>query len=115
VHQCRFVGVVRRGHPRVYAQRISLNDFTALPHVLMSAGGPARGDVDQALSALGLERRIAVTVPNFALPYIVEESDIIGVLPERLALRIAQNRSLGLFDLPIDVDAVTCSMLVLAP
>ena len=112
----RFVGVARRDHPRVHARRMSLDDFTALPHVLMSAGGPARGDVDQTLSALGLERRIAVTVPNLhALPYVVEESDIIGVLPGRLALRIAQNRSLGLFDLPIDVEAVTCSMLVLAP
>lgn len=46
---------------------------------------------------------------------VVEESDMIGVLPERLALRIAQNRSLAVFDLPIDVDAVTCSMLILAP
>ncbi|BBX82655.1 LysR family transcriptional regulator [Mycolicibacterium aubagnense] len=112
----RFVGVARHDHPYVSARRMSIDHFTSLPHVLMSAGGPARGDVDQALSALGLARRIAVTVPNFhALPYVVENSDVIGVLPERLALRIAQNHPLALFDLPIDVAAMTCSMLVLAP
>ena len=112
----RFVGVARHGHSHVLDGRMSLVDFTDLPHVLMSPGGPARGDADQALAALGLARRIAITVPNFlSLPYVVEASDVIGVLPERLALRAAENRPLTLFDLPIDVEPVTCSMLVLAP
>jgi hypothetical protein len=46
---------------------------------------------------------------------VIEKADIIGVLPERLALRAAETPSLTLFDLPIEVDPVTCSLLVLAP
>lgn len=112
----RFVGVARRDHPQLNAGRMSLEDFLTLPHALMSAGGQPRGDIDQALSALGLERHVAITVPNFlALPYVVERVDVIGVLPERLALRSAQTSSLTLFDLPIDVDRVTCNMLALTP
>ncbi len=112
----RFVGVARRGHPDIRGGRIRLDAFAALPHVLMSATNPPRGDVDQALSDLGLARRIAVTVPNFhALPYAVEKSDVIGVLPERLASRFAADRAVQTFDLPVEVAAVTCSVLVPAP
>lgn len=112
----RFVGVARRGHPKLAAGKLPLEDFLDLPHVLMSADGQPRGDVDHELSVLGLERRIVVTVPNFlALPYLIEETEAIGVLPERLARRAAAASALVLFDLPLRVEPVTCSMLVLAP
>jgi hypothetical protein len=49
----------------------------SLPHVLMSPGGQPRGDIDQALSSLRVERRVAITVPNFlSLPYVIEKADI---------------------------------------
>jgi DNA-binding transcriptional LysR family regulator len=112
----RFVGVARRDHPLLRTGSMSLEDFTGLPHVLMSATGEPRGDIDAALSSRGLERRVAMTVPNFlALPYVIERADVIGVLPERLALRAAATASLSVFELPIDTDPVTCSMLTLAP
>lgn len=112
----RFVGVARRGHPHLSTGEMPLDDFATLPHVLMSPDGRPTGDIDQALSALGRERRIAITVPNFlTLPYVVENSDVIGVLPERLALHAAQSHALDIFALPVDVGVVTCSMLVRAP
>ena len=112
----RFVGVARRGHPRLKNGRMSLKDFVVLPHVLMSPGGESRGDIDQALASLGVERRVAITAPNFlALPFIIEKADIIGVLPERLALRTAETASITLFQLPIKVDPVECNVLALAP
>jgi DNA-binding transcriptional LysR family regulator len=39
----RFVGVVRRAHPRLKRGRMSLDDFVATPHALVSlAGDPPR-------------------------------------------------------------------------
>jgi DNA-binding transcriptional LysR family regulator len=112
----RFVGVARQGHPLLHGGRMSVDDFAEAPHALMSFAGEPRGDIDHALSTLGIERRIAITAPNFlALPFIIEKADIIGVLPERLASRAAESASLALFDLPITVDPVTCNMLTLAP
>jgi DNA-binding transcriptional LysR family regulator len=111
----RFVGVARRGHPRLTDGRMSLDDFVDLPHVLVSPGGQPSADIDP-LSSLGLERRVAITVPNFlALPYAVEKADLIGVLPERLALRAAETASLTLVDLPIRIEGMTCNLLTLAP
>jgi DNA-binding transcriptional LysR family regulator len=109
----RFVGVARRGHPDVDGTTMSRDAFAGLPHVVLSPDGRPRGEVDQALAALGVTRRIAVTVPNFlTLPYVVENSDVIGVLPERVAQRAAGHHPLAVFELPIDIGAVTCSMLV---
>lgn len=112
----RFVGVARRDHPRLNDGHMSLEDLLDLPHAVVSPGGEPGSDIDGALTALGLQRRIAITTPSFlALPFIVEKSDIIGVLPERLARRIADSTSLTLFDLPIEVEPFTCSVLALAP
>jgi len=109
----RFVGIARKKHPHLHCQNISLEKFVGAQHVLVSADGEARGTVDQALQERGLHRSIAITTPNFlAVPFIVEHTDIIGVLPERLATRFAQLASLTLFDLPIAVEPISCNMLV---
>lgn len=112
----KFVGVARRKHPLLRKGRMTLDDFVSVPHVVMAPGGTDRVDIDEALALRGLSRRVAVTTPSFlALPFIVEQADVIGVLPQRLASRAAESARLILFDLPIDVEPVTCSVLTLAP
>lgn len=109
----RFVGVARKGHPHLRKGRMPLDDFVALPHAVVSAGGEPNSDVDRALDALGLKRQIAIAAPNFlALPLVIEHTDIIGVLPARLASRAA---GLTAFELPLEIDPVTCNLLAPAP
>lgn len=109
----RFVGVARKGHPRLRKGRMSLDDFVALPHAVVSAGGEPHSDVDRALDALGLKRQVAIAAPNFlALPLVIEHTDIIGVLPARLASRAA---GLTAFELPLQIDPVSCNLLAPAP
>ncbi|WP_341677455.1 LysR family transcriptional regulator [Niveibacterium sp. SC-1] len=111
-----FVGVARQGHPRLRKGRMSLKDFAAQSHVVVSPSGETRVDVDAALVALGIERRIAMTAPSFlALPFIVEGSDLIGVLPRRLAARAAERMALSCFELPFEAEPSTCSMAALKP
>lgn len=112
----RFVGVARRDHPRLGNGTMTLDDFVDTPQVLISPGGEARGDIDEALKLLGRERRISITVPNFlTLPLIVQSTDLIGVLPERLAGQIAGAGSLMIFDLPLKIEPIISSMLALTP
>jgi len=112
----KFVGVARRKHPLLRKGRMTLDDFLSVPHVVMASAGTDRVDIDEALALRGLSRRVAVTTPSFlALPFIVEQADVIGVLPQRLALRVTESARLVLFDLPIDVEPVTCSVLAPAP
>jgi DNA-binding transcriptional LysR family regulator len=110
----RFVGVARRDHPQVRGERITLRNFNNAPHVIVAAGGETRGGIDGALRHAGATRRVVVTTPNFlALPFLVENSDLIGVLPERLALRMMATTPLTIFNLPVRVEPMSCSVLVL--
>jgi DNA-binding transcriptional LysR family regulator len=108
----RFVGVVRRGHPRLKRGRMSLDDFVATPHALVSLSGDAHGRVDEALGSIGLKRRVAMTVAHFlALPFVVAASDMVGVLAERVAVRMADTTGIALFPLPLDLPKWTVHLL----
>ena len=82
----RFVCVVRRDHPEV-KDRLTLDEFCALEHLLVSPSGRSfSAQTDDVLAALGRGRRIRLSVPHFLLvPEILVRSDMIAVLPERLA------------------------------
>ena len=60
VHEERFVGIARKGHPALVKRgrklHIDLDDFTRLPHILVSPRGDTRGAVDDALESLGRSR-----------------------------------------------------------
>src|SRR5688572_22163807 len=61
-----FVCMVRRDHPAI-KKRLTLDRYTRANHVLISSPGEGPGVVDFALEKLGLERRVAVTVPFFMI------------------------------------------------
>ena len=53
---------------------------------MVSLTGDAYGFVDRVLSEEGRSRRIALTVPNFMFALaVIAETDLISVLPRRLA------------------------------
>ncbi|WP_376098999.1 LysR substrate-binding domain-containing protein [Roseomonas sp. CCTCC AB2023176] len=108
----RFVGVARRGHPGIVGGRMDAATFAGLPHALVTTRRDATGAVDEALAARGLKRRIALTLPYaMALPVALEGTDLVASLPSRLARRVAEDGGVQIFDLPVDVEAWTVSML----
>jgi LysR family transcriptional regulator, mexEF-oprN operon transcriptional activator len=65
---------------------ITLSEYTATPHVLMSSSGEFPGLVDDALSKLGTSRRIVMSGTQFLLvPYLLQSMAAIATLPERFA------------------------------
>ncbi|WP_226501833.1 LysR substrate-binding domain-containing protein [Pseudomonas sp. MWU16-30322] len=105
-HKERFVGIARKGHPALVKRgkhlHMELDDFTRLPHVLISPRGDARGAVDDALEQLGRRRKISVTCPSFlAVPFMVGASESIAVVAERVALQMQETAQLSIFELPL--------------
>jgi DNA-binding transcriptional LysR family regulator len=98
----RFVCVVRRDHPRI-GNRLTLEEFCATDHLLVSPSSAAfTAQTDNALAAIGRSRRVRLLVPHFLLvPEILVRSDMIVVLPERLA-RGYQDR-FRIFELPLEM------------
>jgi DNA-binding transcriptional LysR family regulator len=102
----RFVCVMRKGHPHA-GERLTLDDYCALDHVLVSPfGGAFSAPADDALAATGRSRHVRLSVPHFLLvPEILKRSDMIAVLPERLARGYGDR--FRLFDLPFDLAPMT--------
>jgi DNA-binding transcriptional LysR family regulator len=98
----RFVCVARKGHARV-GERLTLDQYCALDHVLVSpSGGAFSAPADDALAAIGRTRHVRLSVPHFLLvPEILRRSDLIAVLPERLARGYGDR--FRIFDLPFEL------------
>ncbi len=92
-----FVCIARAGHPRL-SRRPTLKQYLAEDHALISARGVTPGNVDDALEASGLTRRVALTLPHYLVaPTVVAHTDLILTLPRRVAALFARNRRLRMF------------------
>jgi DNA-binding transcriptional LysR family regulator len=82
----KFVVIMRPGHPAA-TRELTAESYAALSHVKLSPSAIGTMMVDEALARRGLKRRIAMTVPSwFDLPYIVECSDLVAIVPDRGAI-----------------------------
>jgi DNA-binding transcriptional LysR family regulator len=92
---------VRHGHPTV-KDKLSLEHYLSLRHVLVAPGGGPGSLVDTELQRRGLERRVALRVSNFLVaPVVVAETDFISTMPELLARRMAKRYRLRLVPPPL--------------
>ncbi|WP_235857806.1 LysR family transcriptional regulator [Marimonas lutisalis] len=110
--------IARNGHPRIANARLSPGDvipidlYCDLGHVLFSPEGRLRGMGDAALDAIGRERNIVMTMPIFSGVYnAVAESDLIALLPTRLAERVAERLGLSIYRPPMPVATVQLCMI----
>ncbi|MGO7042346.1 LysR family transcriptional regulator [Rhizobium acaciae] len=78
--------IARKGHPAVQG-RLSLDVFCALEHVVVSPqGGGFSGPTDAALEAVGRRRTVALSTSGFLIvPEVVSRSDMIALIPRRIA------------------------------
>ena len=97
------VCIARRNHP-IIGNAISLEKYLSCQHALMSPTGAGRGFIDDALETIGHTRRVAACVSSFnSLPHLVAGSDLVAVVPNRLALEAQRSLALNVFALPFDM------------
>jgi DNA-binding transcriptional LysR family regulator len=108
----RFVGAVRKDHPLSMKREVTAKGYTAFGHVVASRHGRANGPVDDALAALGLERRIVAVVPSFPAALAVSRtSDLIALVPASLVRGEAASASIYAFELPVKTEQITVSQM----
>ena len=78
--------IARQGHPAVQGY-VSLDVFCTLEHVVVSPqGGGFSGPTDAALEAVGRRRTVALSTSGFLIvPEVVSRSDMIALVPRRIA------------------------------
>lgn len=105
----RFVGVVREGHP-LGRKPVTAKRYAAGRHVAFSRRGLARGAIDEALAAVGLERAVVALVESFAAALaLARGTNLIASVPERHTRALREE--LRTFALPFAAPEVTVSLL----
>jgi DNA-binding transcriptional LysR family regulator len=102
-----YVCVMRKRHPLARRRSLSLDEFCAAHHLLVSFSGRPFGFVDEALASLSRHRRIVLTVNQFfTAGRVVERSDLLTVLPRHF-VRVADTAGeLVIRELPFSIPTV---------
>ena len=105
----RFIGVVRKGHALSRGE-ITPSRYAAGRHVYVSRQGRDKGPIDEALSSLGLERKIVTIVGGFpAALALARASDLIASGPERHTGNL--RAGMHSFPIPVPTPEITISLL----
>ena len=111
----RFVGVVRLGHPLLAEAAVTVARYVAWDHVVASRTGRFAGPVDEALWALGVERRVALVVPGYPDAIRMARcSDLVGLVPSSCLGDDAVDDGPAVpgvrgFDLPVETPEIAIS------
>lgn len=105
----RYVLAGRAGHPRL-KRRPTLAQLCKLDHAIVSPeGGGFQGVTDAALQALGVARRVVLSVPHFLfLCTVLAHTDLVALVPSRL---VRGNPALQVVEPPLPVPGFEMLML----
>jgi len=102
-----YVGMVRAQHPAI-RDSISFEQFLRTPHLVYQPSGGGHGSqenaVDKAFWSAGVERRVAVRVAHtMGISSIVSSTDLLVVVPHRLARACDDLIDVTILELPIEI------------
>ncbi|SOD98025.1 LysR family transcriptional regulator [Blastococcus haudaquaticus] len=98
----RFVGVVWTGHSTA-GDRLTAELLASSPYLEYVIEG-RRSIVEEELDAAGCTRRVAATAGGFLpMPFMLAGTELVAVLPERLAKRVAAAADIRLLEPEMDL------------
>ena len=96
---------MRSGHPN-FGEGMSVAAFESSDHAVADSSGMAHDLLERALARHGIRRSLRLVVPEFmVLPLIIEHSDVLVVMPSRLAQQFARLLPLQILPLPVNVSS----------
>lgn len=96
----KFVCMVSAHHPRIQTE-LRLEQFSSESHAVVSSSGAGPLILDREIDRLGIQRKIALNIPNFiGAALVVEHTDLILTIPERLADVLQGRAAVRIFPVP---------------
>jgi DNA-binding transcriptional LysR family regulator len=100
----RMTCLLRRTDSNDEKRELSLDEYVAMNHILISRTGTRIGLIDEWLEERGMERRIALIVPHFlSAPFIAAKTDMVLSLPLRIAEQFIGLAPLKILPVPISL------------
>jgi len=110
-----YVCVMRKGHPlaaNLERTPLTLDEYCAAHHLLVSFSGRPFGFVDEALAAINRSRRVVLTVNQFfTAGRVVVGSDLLTVLPRHFLPSTGMRDEIAVVELPFEVPPVRVDMV----
>ncbi len=102
VFRDRFVCITDPANPRLAGGELTLAGLAELPHAAPTFGQPGvLNPAERALAELGVPRHVQVsTVGWLPLPFVVAGTDLVAIVPERLARRVAATAGVAVHEPP---------------
>ncbi|MCY1281160.1 Nodulation protein D 2 [compost metagenome] len=107
---------LRRSRPKLLRAdsvpgALSLDDYAARPHALVSFAGDLGGFVDEELAKVGRSRRVVLAVPQFnGLGTLLAGTDLVAMVPDYTAAALTAAGGLRAEDPPLPVQSFELSM-----
>lgn len=85
-------------------ERLPVDLFCELPHVLRSIDGSMSGSTDEALGRIGRTRRVSLALPHFqAVALAVANGNHLAAVPRQFAVWAAKSLPLAIFEPPLPI------------
>lgn len=105
----RWVGVVAAGHPLARG-KVTGARYASAAHIQVLRRGLHSTDIDDAMQAAGLERRVTIIVHGFSAALaLARQTDLVATVPERHTAGLRDG--MHAFVLPLALAPFTISML----
>ena len=106
----QYMCMFRRGHA-LDKKRLLKSDFFAAEHVAVVSAGTGHGQIDEILDNSSPQRRVKLKVPHFvAIGHILQSTDLIATVPERLAERMAKPFDLRYLPHPVKLPQISINI-----
>ncbi|WP_020398642.1 LysR family transcriptional regulator [Kordiimonas gwangyangensis] len=110
--QEKFVVIAAADHPRLRENSLTLEQYLAEKHVLISPNGKRRGLVDEMLAERGQERTVQHATRGFSAPArLVAVSELIATIPERMARLQARELPIRCYEPPLPLGTFDYKMI----
>ena len=95
--------MVSAKHPRIQKE-LRLEQYASENHAVVSSSGAAPLILDQEIARFGLTRKVSLNIPSFiGAALVVEHTDLILTIPERLADVLKGRADVRIFPVPFQL------------
>ncbi len=106
----KYVCMFRKGH-RLDKRKMSQAEFFAADHVVVVSSGTGHGKIDELIERNSPQRKVKLTVPHFvAIGHILQSTDMMATVPERLAQRMAEPFGLVYVNHPVKLPEIAINL-----
>ncbi len=93
-------------------EKLSLQKYAQLQHIYIESKGQGESIIDRLLKKKRLSREIYLRVQNFLIaPFLVESSDLVATVSERVAYQCGQRNRLNIHSFPAEIQKNKFSLL----